>query len=101
MFVGEAVTAAGYRLFHLGDYPGLLEEAGGGRIEGELYEVTHGQLCSLDDVEGVDEEWYARRPIRLEAPFAELRAEAYFFLGDVRGKRELVRRWDVPGAGGG
>jgi gamma-glutamylaminecyclotransferase len=101
VFVGEAVTAAGYRLFHLGDYPGLLDEAGGGSIEGELYEVTDGQLRALDDVEGVDENWYARRPIRLEAPFTDLPAEAYFFLGDVRGMRERKRRWDVPDADGG
>jgi gamma-glutamylcyclotransferase (GGCT)/AIG2-like uncharacterized protein YtfP len=95
------VTAAGYRLFHLGDYPGLLEEADGGSIEGELYEVTDDRLCALDDVEGVDENWYARRPIRLEAPFAGVPAEAYFFLGDVRGMHELKRRWDVPDADGG
>lgn len=94
--LGSAVTTPGYRLFHLGDYPGLVEDAAGGAIEGELYEVSPGLLRQLDEVEGVAEGWYARRPIRLEPPSADLQPEAYFYLGSIAGARELIRRWDVP-----
>ena len=94
--LGPAVTAAGYRLFHLGDYPGLIEDPSGGAIEGELYEVSTQQLLHLDDVEGTADTCYARRPIQLEPPGSQETPEAYFYLGSVVGKPEILRRWEVP-----
>ncbi len=92
-FLGQAVTSPGYRMFFLDDYPGLSEDSRGGQIEGELYEVSTALLAHLDDVEGVADECFVRRPIQLDPPGESV--EAYFYLGDLTGKRELLRRWNV------
>ncbi|MBX3442803.1 MAG: gamma-glutamylcyclotransferase [Planctomyces sp.] len=98
-YCGLARTQRGYRLFDLGEYPGLIEDAAGGCIEGELYRVSGEQLARLDIVEGVAEGWYDRRPVRLRSPHSDVRAEAWFFLGGVAGRRELVGRWTNPSPG--
>ena len=57
-FLGEAVTAARYRLVDLGPYPGLVrDEANGVAVRGELWEVSACVLGELDDFEGVPEEY--------------------------------------------
>jgi gamma-glutamylaminecyclotransferase len=95
-FLGLAVTSPGYRLFNLGDYPALVEDPSGGQIEGELYEVSGHGLRVLDEVEAVADELYVRRSIQLASPTTQPTAEAYFYLGSVTGKREILRRWIVP-----
>ena len=68
-FLGEAVTEPGYRMYNCGSYPGLIAvDADGVAIRGEVYDIWPECLARLDDVEGVDEGLYARRPIRLRAP---------------------------------
>jgi gamma-glutamylaminecyclotransferase len=95
-FLGLATTAAGYRLFHLGEYPAMVEDPIGGQIEGEVFEVTDSTLRLLDEVEGVADTLYIRKPILLMDLFADMTVEAYIYEGNVRGKRELARRWEVP-----
>lgn len=94
-FCGRAVTAPGYRLFDLGSFPGLVESTTGACVEGELYRVTAPLLRVLDEVEAVADQLFARRLIRLQAPQTDVPAEAYFYLGDVSHRRELVRTWPV------
>jgi gamma-glutamylaminecyclotransferase len=94
-FCGQAVTARGCRLFDLGSFPGLVEASTGGCIEGELYRVSEATLSRLDVVEAVADQLFVRLPIRLQAPHAEVEAQAYFYLGDVSRRRELVRAWPV------
>ena len=94
-FLGLATTETGYRLFHMGEYPAMVEDARGGQIEGELFEVSDATLRVLDEVEGVADVLYSRRPVRLVNPVEG--AEAYIYHGSVVGKRELLRRWNVPG----
>ncbi len=98
-FLGLATTAAGYRLFDLGEYPAMVEDAGGGQIEGELYEVSDATLRVLDDVEGVADVLYTRRAVALAPPPQYESADAYLYLGSVTGKKELLFRWDVPRRG--
>jgi gamma-glutamylcyclotransferase (GGCT)/AIG2-like uncharacterized protein YtfP len=95
-FLGLATTASGYRLFHLGEYPAMVEDPSGGQIEGEVFEVTDATLRLLDEVEGVADTLYVRKPILLVNRFSDMIVEAYLYEGSVRGKRELQRRWDVP-----
>ncbi|QDT56128.1 Gamma-L-glutamyl-butirosin B gamma-glutamyl cyclotransferase [Caulifigura coniformis] len=95
-FLGIATTAPGFRLYNLGEYPALVEDNSGGQIEGEVYEVSPAILEVLDEVEGVADSLYVRKRLPLMTPFAESAVEAYLYEGDIRGKRELQRRWDVP-----
>ncbi|HVJ84547.1 MAG TPA: gamma-glutamylcyclotransferase family protein [Caulifigura sp.] len=97
-FLELATTERGYRLFDMGEYPAMVEDPDGGAIEGELFEVSDGTLEVLDEVEGVADELYARRAVRLEGDRSSLGAEAYLYLGSVAGKRELVGRWLVRGS---
>ena len=53
VFLGEAVTASGYRVFDLGPFPGLVRDAASGlAIRGELFAVDERCLAELDAFEG-------------------------------------------------
>src|SRR5688572_19180393 len=60
-FHGETVTAAGYQLVLLGEYPALAD-GGDGTVTGELYSVENELLARLDAFEGAE---YERREVRL------------------------------------
>jgi gamma-glutamylaminecyclotransferase len=91
-FLGEARTLPRYRLLNLGDYPGLVEAAVGGRpIAGELYAVSPACLERLDRMEGVDVGLYARQAVALQTGEP---AEAYFFLLPEEGYPDCGERWD-------
>lgn len=90
--VGPAVTCPHYRLFNLGDYPGIVEWPEGVEIEGELYEVTVATLATLDHAEGVDEGLYARRSICL-VNHAPESAQAWFWLGSISGRPDCGTSW--------
>jgi len=92
-FCGLAMTLPGFRMYDLGEYPGLVESAGGGAIEGELYLVSEACLERMDVVEGVAFGLYDRRRILLQAPHTDVPALAYFYLGDMSKKLEVPRRW--------
>lgn len=93
-FLGEAVTAAKYRMFNVGTYPGLIETPDEGRsIQGELWLTAPGQLAHLDEVEGVDIGLYARREISLILP-EQGTAEAYLYLGAIDGCPDCGDRWE-------
>jgi gamma-glutamylcyclotransferase (GGCT)/AIG2-like uncharacterized protein YtfP len=81
--LGAARTKPCYRIYNCGTYPGLVERESGLAIEGELWQVDGRCLKQLDDVEGVADRLYERRPVQLQPPFAEVRAEAYFYLRPV------------------
>ena len=95
-FIGEATTTSDYRMYNLGDYPGLKEvDPGSGvQVHGEIYRVNQTCLGQLDEIEAVDQGLYERHEVRLN-PLNEHKtlAEhklpvdrstlAYFYLGDV------------------
>lgn len=92
-FVAEVRSAPGYRLYDAGDYPALVEDAGGVSIVGELWQVSDSCLRELDDVEGVDEGLYARRRVSLLPPHAEIAADVYVYLESVTGMSEISPGW--------
>lgn len=100
-FLGEASTQAAYRMFSLGDYPGLVDAAQlvgsdhqpGFRIHGELYEVDGDCKRKLDAIECVDEGLYQLRSIDLVAPFDSEEVFAYFYLLSVEGCPECGDCW--------
>jgi gamma-glutamylaminecyclotransferase len=62
-FVREAVTAAGYALYRVGEYPALVR-AGTATVRGEIYRVRPDHLERLDRFEGCPE-LYRRIPVKL------------------------------------
>ena len=73
-FIGPATTAADYRMYDLGSYPGLIEvESGSGdQIQGEIYRIDPTCLRQLDQIEAVDQGLYERREIRFDPPLKTL-----------------------------
>jgi gamma-glutamylcyclotransferase (GGCT)/AIG2-like uncharacterized protein YtfP len=92
-FLGEATTVPRYRMYDVGTYPALVESPHGLAIEGELWSIDDACLARLDEVEGMPEGLYARRPITLQAPFEETAAQAYFFLKGTGGMADCGPRW--------
>lgn len=64
-FLGEAVTAPRYRVFDLGEYPGMVrDEESSLAIRGELFAVGECCLAELDDFEDVPN-WFVREPVEV------------------------------------
>jgi gamma-glutamylcyclotransferase (GGCT)/AIG2-like uncharacterized protein YtfP len=96
-FLGNACTVPGFRLFDLGDYPGMVawpEDKAG--VQGELWSVDPACLSRLDQLEGTAEGLYRRAPIALLAPFAGQTAETYFYLPPIDGRRDAGSVWIGP-----
>ena len=90
---GDAVTQPLYRIFDLGYYPGLVDWPDGLEIKGELYEIDATCLNRLDDSEGVDDGFYARRAVLLKSPHDDLNVHAWFWLHPVNGCRDCGSEW--------
>ena len=97
--IGEAATEPRYRMVDCGSYPGLINAEAGLSITGELWAVDADCLKALDLAEGVAEGLYARRPVRLQAPYADELVEAYFYLPSTAGLRDCGDRWVNAGGG--
>ncbi len=97
-FLGTAVTRPHYRIFSLGEYPGLVEWPDGLAVCGELYEVNARTLQQLDQAEGTDEGLYARREILLQPPHADEYTEAWFWLGSTSGLTDAGTNWNPNGS---
>jgi gamma-glutamylcyclotransferase (GGCT)/AIG2-like uncharacterized protein YtfP len=92
-YLGEARTAPGFRLYSLGDYPGMAADAQDREgVTGEVWEVSADALARLDDFEGVDQGLYRRGPVPLLAPFSES-VDAYFYAGSLTGLAVLGANW--------
>lgn len=92
-FVGVARTEPRYRLFNLGDYPGLVELLDGRSIDGELWDVDPACLRRLDAVEGCDEGLYRRAEIRLLAPHAQFTVLSYLYERTIEGMPDCGAHW--------
>ena len=93
-FLGAARTAAGFRLFDAGGYPGMVAHAGDrDGVTGEVWAVDAAALARLDELEGTAEGLYRRGPVRLRAPFHRRCVDTYFYGRPVEGRRELGSEW--------
>lgn len=97
-WLGDAWTAARYRLYELDGYPGMVSDDFrlGRAIPGELWAVDAAGLARLDRFEGVAEGLYARVPVELAPPHAGWLAMTYLYLPPVRERTELAR-WGPAG----
>ena len=93
-FIGEARTAAEYRLLDRGTYPVLVKvEDSGQAVKGELYDVDVDCVCQLDEAEGVSVGLYKRDTIVLQPPHQHLAVQAYFYLRSTSGLRDCGQQW--------
>ena len=82
-----------YRLFDLGDFPGLVEHAAGLSIEGELWDVDAACLARLDELEGCDIGLYRRARVKLVFPHDEAAAMTYLYAQPIDGLSDCGTRW--------
>lgn len=93
-YLGPARTLPAFRLYDLGQYPGLVACANGVAIEGELWEVDAECLRRLDQLESIDVGEYERQRVRLAEPPVE--AWIYLYCGDITGARDCGPAWPAP-----
>ncbi|HSI07642.1 MAG: gamma-glutamylcyclotransferase [Rariglobus sp.] len=92
-YVGDARSIAGYRLYNLGDYPGMVTDATDtAGVTGEIWSVDDAAIAHLDDFEGVDEGLYRRELICLLPPFDQIETHTYLYNRDP-GTRALGPTW--------
>ena len=77
-------------MVRVADYPGLIEDADGLSIEGELWQVGATCLAELDREECLDVGRFGRRPVLLED---DQPAEAYFYAGPTHNLLDCGTRW--------
>jgi gamma-glutamylcyclotransferase (GGCT)/AIG2-like uncharacterized protein YtfP len=91
----QVSTQPDYRMYRLDGFPGLVEvQPGMGvSVTGELWEIDQECLQRIDRLEGVDEGYYERRPIRLVSAFEHVQIEAYFYLKSVADREDCGPNW--------
>ncbi len=93
-YVGEARTVPGFRLHHLGSYPGIVTDpADLEGVTGELWDVDADALIHLDDFEGVAEGQYRRVPVPIATPTGSVQADTYLYAHGVEGLPIIGHTW--------
>ena len=93
-FVGEARTPPGFRLYHLGDYPGMVAEPTDNEgVTGEVWEVDAASLAHLDDFEGVSEGLYSRVLVQITSATGDTQADTYLYARSVEGLPAIGSAW--------
>ncbi len=93
-FLGPARTVPGYRLYDLGDFPGMVAKPDDREgVEGEVWAVDDAGLKHLDAFEGAPDGPYRRERVPLLAPFAHQVVEAYIYTHSIAGRREIGAVW--------
>jgi gamma-glutamylcyclotransferase (GGCT)/AIG2-like uncharacterized protein YtfP len=88
--IGVARTMPGFRLFDLGEYPGMVPSADDrDGVSGEVWSVEVDCLEHLDLLEGIAEGLYRRELVPLLPPFADRKVETYIYARSVEGRRDL------------
>ena len=90
-FIGEARTVSGFRLFDLGEYPGMIADPNSPiSVTGEVWSVSEAALARLDAFEGVPEGLYRRVAIRLQEPFGGESVQTYLYAGTISERPEIL-----------
>jgi gamma-glutamylcyclotransferase (GGCT)/AIG2-like uncharacterized protein YtfP len=79
-FLGEAETLPRYRLYGLGWHPGMVEDANGLAVKGELWSVDADSLAKMDEYEGHPNQFIRKLVEIRDCPGS---VESYFFNGIV------------------
>lgn len=95
-YLGTTRTVAGYTLYSLGDYPGMIRSDDPAHtVTGELWSVDAACLAALDELEGVEEGLYTREPIVLAPPFDTEPVATYLYQRSLAGRAHLGDSWPV------
>jgi gamma-glutamylcyclotransferase (GGCT)/AIG2-like uncharacterized protein YtfP len=90
-FVGEARTVPGFRLFDLGEYPGMIaDQSSPISVTGEVWSVNDEALARLDAFEGVPEGLYRRVAIQLLEPVGAESVQTYLYNREIAGRVEIA-----------
>jgi len=93
-FVATARTQPRFKLYALGDFPGMVEATEGARsIEGEIWAVDSACLARLEILEDTAHGMYARVPIPLLPPNDTFSVEGYVYRLDITGRRDCGDVW--------
>ncbi len=93
-YVGEARTVPGFRLYDLGDYPGMAADPTDLEgVTGEVWGIDAATLVRLDAFESIAEGLYRREAVPLEAPFAQVEVHAYIYARPIEGLPEIGATW--------
>jgi len=93
-FLGEACTGPGFRLFDLGDYPGMTNDPSDcAGVAGEVWSIDETCLARLDQFEGIGEGLYRREPVPMQPPFANREVQTYIYARSVAGRPPLNSPW--------
>jgi gamma-glutamylcyclotransferase (GGCT)/AIG2-like uncharacterized protein YtfP len=96
-FVADARTVAGFRLYELDGYPGMVADpADTDGVTGELWAVDERCLRALDEFEGVHEGLYRRAPVALAGLAESATAETYLYARSIAGRKRLGSTWMQP-----
>ncbi|MFA6962365.1 MAG: gamma-glutamylcyclotransferase family protein [Opitutaceae bacterium] len=92
-YQGEARSEPGYRLYDLGDYPGMVVDTSDTEgVTGELWSVDNAALARLDEFEGLNEGLYRRVAIKLLTTSAPITAHTYLYARDP-GSLRIGNTW--------
>jgi gamma-glutamylaminecyclotransferase len=95
-FLGPARTTAGFTLYSLGEYPGMVRAPGDtAGVTGELWVVDDTCLAELDRLEGLDEGLYERVDVVLAPNHLASSAQTYLYLRQFDGLQSLGSEWPV------
>lgn len=92
-FLGTARTRPFYRMYNVGEFPGMVRSADGLSIEGELWDVDERCLADLDREEGFGVLLYLRETVELAPPHEAETAIAYLYNRGVAGLPDCGTRW--------
>jgi len=93
-YIGEARTAPGFRLYHLGSYPGMVADPDDLEgVTGELWDVDAAALAHLDDFEGVAEGQYRRVSVSVATAAGTAQADTYLYAHGVAGLPVIGHTW--------
>jgi gamma-glutamylaminecyclotransferase len=93
-FLGVAETAAGFVLFELAGFPGMVAQPITTGVSGEVWRIDADTLTRLDELEGIAEGLYRRERVPLLPPFADQNVEAYLYNRSVAGRPKIGGSWD-------
>ena len=94
-FLCDAVTTAGFTLYSLGDYPGMIAGTAEERVKGELWNVSDECLQRLDVLEDVEDGLYRREFIFVQGELwdGEKRVYAYIYNRSVAYAEHIGDEW--------
>jgi gamma-glutamylcyclotransferase (GGCT)/AIG2-like uncharacterized protein YtfP len=92
-FLAMVRTRPAYRMFKVGEFPGLVRAADGRSIEGELWDVDDACVAELDREEGFDIQLFLREPVELLPPHDSVKAVTYVYQREVHGMQDCGTCW--------